>query len=349
MENDIIGRILEEIDSSVAVDEAGLLGFGEPDQQPAEFSRDNFHRLQESAENSNRMIFIDGGNAEIIASPSLSVHFIRIFYTIYQYNKRVSCSSDEFYMLSSAKNRDDKIFYELKLFKSKATTLTDSFFNEKFLFDSLDYPLCEGNSRFDISKTPGIIRRLAELSTALLLASRPETNDTIIIDGDLSTRLPNEQKLINALKNTAKQNNISVLALSKTSNILTSTANSAITIIKRFAPEGLWYYYPAALPASGNKVYFVKLHPSSDYIFKLETFESDKIETIFPSLAANSKDPVFIGYPYGLVEADRFARVSNREQEYLRTIFISKAGSNWNKIDAASKALDAHSVLDNVS
>ena len=35
------------------------------------------------------------------------------------------------------------------------------------------------------------------------------------------------------------------------------------------------------------------------------------------SLVDNSKDPVFYGYPYLLIEADKLARVTNKEKEYF--------------------------------
>ncbi len=62
----------------------------------------------------------------------------------------------------------------------------------------------------------------------------------------------------------------------------------------------------------------------------------------------NAKDPVFPGYPYGLLVADKFARVSNNEKEYIQTIIKSNAGKNWAKIKKYMNSFDAHSILDNI-
>ncbi len=67
------------------------------------------------------------------------------------------------------------------------------------------------------------------------------------------------------------------------------------------------------------------------------------MKKIFSALAENSQDPVFLGYPYGLVDADKNARVSNAEKGFLRTVFSSKIDlEKYNQ-------LDAHDVLDKIS
>ena len=342
---DIIDALLGEIKDSAA-DDPGLLAFGEPGRLPSEFSKEKFHKIAQMKDTGKDIIFIDGGNAEILSSPNFSVHFIRIFHTIYKDRKRFSCSSDEFYVFCAARNINKSIFYSAKLFSSRAKTLTDSFFSTDFLFNSLDGRLCEKDSRLDISRVPGIIRRIAELSTALLLAGNSK-GCCLVLDGDLTARTSEEDRIISAIKKVAEDNNVSVCALSKTSNLLTSTGGSVVSLLSSQSPSGAWYYHPVS---GSSSVCFAKLHPRSDYIFKFETIDSEPdLYSVFSVLAANSNDPVFLGYPYGLVEADRFARVSNREREMLKTRFMAKAGKEWSSIESASKALNAHSVLDNIS
>jgi hypothetical protein len=351
MHEDIMDRILEELDKTEDISTEDSIGVGESHYFPVRVSKDNFQQIEEGLPPSQdcRIIFIDGGNAEIFRSPDKCVHFIRVFHTVYKENKRISCNSDEFYVFSHAKNQDNTLLYAVKLFREKASTLTDSFFSESFMFDSFDPMLRDGSSRLDISRTPGMIRRFAELSTALLLAGSAGKGDIIVIDGDLRSRIPDEKKLIKALHTVADKNKVIVCALSKTSTMLTSRAASAVSALKSIAPPGSWFYYPAAAPASNSAdVYFTRLHNASDYVFKFEMFGSDDDPSVFALLSANSKDPVFLGYPYGLVEADRFARISNSEANYLRTAFMAKAGKGWEEIDSAEKALDAHSVLDNI-
>ena len=76
---------------------------------------------------------------------------------------------------------------------------------------------------------------------------------------------------------------------------------------------------------------------------------NENINNTVSALKQNSKDPVFLGYPYGLIEADKFARISNNEAEYLRMTFVAKACKSFDKIKQHLNALNAHSILDNIS
>ncbi|MBU2561878.1 MAG: DNA double-strand break repair nuclease NurA [Nanoarchaeota archaeon] len=355
MDHDVIGRILEEVGGLDKADVAGSLCSCEIDCAPSGFSKDRFHIIPDiDPGDCPRVVFIDGGNAEIFSSPDFCVHFIRIFHTVYRGNRRVSCSADGFYVLcqaqrtgemTGAKDRDSIVF-SVKMYPSGVNSLTDSFFTEVFEFNPLDSSLLEANSRMTISRVPGMVRRIAELSTALLLASKAGKGDSIIMDGDFCTRTVYEKKLVEALARFA-ETGLSIAGLSKTSDLLTSSGRSVTKFLSAAAPAGAWYYSPAA-QRQGAVVSFAKLNPKSDYVFKLETLAATRPEDVLPLLSANSTDAVFIGYPYGLIEADRFARVSNREKEILRTMFMAKAGKGWGSMAGAERSMDAHSILDRI-
>jgi hypothetical protein len=66
-------------------------------------------------------------------------------------------------------------------------------------------------------------------------------------------------------------------------------------------------------------------------------------------LLANSKDISFPGYPYGLIIADRFARVSNNEKAYLRTLFFSKAGGKTEMLVNETASINSHNILDSIN
>ena len=113
------------------------------------------------------------------------------------------------------------------------------------------------------------------------------------------------------------------------------------------------YYFPLVEnknPLHPADIYITKLNSKSRYCFKLEVYNKIRysINQIASLLKNNSRDPVFLGYPYGLIEADRFARVSNSETEYLRMRIKAAAGKGWEDIETSLHAVDAHSVLDNI-
>jgi len=96
---------------------------------------------------------------------------------------------------------------------------------------------------------------------------------------------------------------------------------------------------------------FVKLHEKSKYIFRFEIYKEQKqhINNVINLISNNCKDAVFIGYPYGLIEADRTARVSNQEKDMMLTIFSAKFGKDWEKIKESLSNIDAHEILDNIN
>ncbi len=354
MAQEVIDRIIENISSEnkTCPEWDEKLCFSETDCLSAEFSKDNFENIlpvTNPEQNINQSItFIDGGNAEIFASPDRGISFIRIFHTVYKENKRIRCSADEFYTLAKTSMVDFKLFFSVELFISKINLLTSSFFKEKLVFNPLDSAFTERNSRMTISRVPGIVRRIAELSTALLIASKANPLDIVVIDGDLCPKTTEEKKIIAALKQVAQERNIHVCGIAKTSDLLTSKGRSVPALLKKIAPDGCWVYRCAG-KRDNSIISFAKLHAKSDYIFKIETLSTTLPATILPLIASNSTDAVFIGYPYGLIEADRFARISNREREMLRTTFMAKSGKDWQSFRSSETSLNAHSVLDNIS
>ena len=65
---------------------------------------------------------------------------------------------------------------------------------------------------------------------------------------------------------------------------------------------------------------------------------------VFGFLAVQSKDLVLPGYPYGLIKADRLARVSESEKAYHRTRFLSRLPKEITE----EMTDDVHEILDNV-
>ena len=121
-----------------------------------------------------------------------------------------------------------------------------------------------------------------------------------------------------------------------------------------------WYYNPIVditHPDHRAEMYAVKLHPNSEYVFRLEILKDQakmmdkkKQEKCICSLAECSKDASFPGYPYGLIDADRFARVSGIEVCGHNLQFLSFAGSSGvlKRLKKCLKTSDAHELLNKI-
>ncbi|MFQ5474772.1 MAG: DNA double-strand break repair nuclease NurA [Candidatus Nanoarchaeia archaeon] len=273
---------------------------------------------------SSSVLFIDGGNQEIISTPGISLQFIRTYYTIYKGNRRIKTRKEEFYALIQLD--DDKI-------------ASAEFFDSKIFTEVLSLELDDFNP--SVSTLGNLVRRLSELRLAKLSCGE---SDYIVLDGSFFAPTRIEQEFVKGLLHSAQEKGTKLAALSKTSSLVTDRGRSVQTAIRNNAPDGCWIFPLIGLddPRYKAELSLVKLHQRSQYIFILET-QGDDPSAI---LKENSTDPVFRGYPYGLIEADQFARVSNAERDMFRMAFLAKAGNAFKELLEAENALNAHSILD---
>lgn len=346
MEKDQIINMINILNNALPSYENDSAHFPEKDYEAFPISKTNFHDFKE-ADSGKKIAFVDGGNAEILKAPNFSLHFIRTFACVYQKKKKIAMKKHEFYALIHSAAENNEIVYKTRLFPIKKAVLLDE---NELSFSSFDPTLRTGLHRADISRVGDAIRRFAELRAAVEVLG---DSDVVILDGNLQATITSENKYLEELYQKALEKEVLVTALAKTSTIFTKKGNSMSGLLNEIGPKDRWYYYPIANISSEDhqaKLFFVRLHEKSDYVFRFEAHNKNmfKPEELFGLLASISKDPVFLGYPYGLIEADRFARVTNEEKESLKIQFIVKAGKTWNKLVKYVNSTNAHDVLDSI-
>ena len=257
---------------------------------------DNFNSLNPTS-NSKTIAFIDGGEAQILSAGNFCLSLIRVAAIIFQNNKKINAEQYEFYLLTTAVPKNDEIYYESKIFSEKP--LIDE--NDLFI-SSTDETIRSGLERASLTKISNMARRFAELTLASKI-----TSDYILLDGTLQPTFNNEEKYLYKIKNKAS-------ALAKTNTLFTQSGNNPVILLSKSSPSGCWSYL------AEEQTYFVKLHEKSNYIFRFEGNPE-----IMPLLLANSNDALFLGYPYGLILADKLARVSNQEKSNLAANFLLRA------------------------
>lgn len=289
---------------------------------PIDIDKINFHEIENLKDDSSELTFIDGGQAILFESAGFCIGFIRTAAITYDYNKRTSKNIKEFYIL--VKDDDGKFIIR---------TFPKNDFND-MKFDPEDEKLKYGIDKASCARILSVVRRFAELKHASRF-------DNPILDGTLEARYPYELDFINELKK--------VSALAKTCSLTTNTG-FGITNYLMSLNDGAWYYYP--IVKNNNKshpaeIYFLKLNDKSDYVFRFEN-KGDDAPRIIDLLMKNAKDPVFLGYPYGLVDADNTARVSEQEKKMLQTQISVKLGKEWPGFSKMLKSMNAHEILDNI-
>lgn len=306
-------------------------------------NKNNFETIPEIPENKS-IAFIDGGQAEIVSAGNFCVSFIRVAAVIFQNNKKISGCKKEFYLLTTARYVNDNLIngnlangdliYESKMFCSNSG---DKLVAEKdLLISSTDPTIKAGIERAPISKISSMARRFAELSMASQVASGAASQteaDFVVIDGTLEQTYKNEEIYLGRL-------NAKVCSLAKSSSLFTVSGNSPAVLLNKLGLSGCWRYFVDKNGAEQNYFnYFVKLHEKAKHVFR---FMGDK--EALPYLAGNSSDALFLGYPYGLIAADKLARISNEEKNSLRMNFLLRSENK--EIAEYLNTANVHEILD---
>ena len=324
--------------------------------------KENF-RLINKIESPRDIGFVDGGNLELIGAPNFSNQLNRIYSAKWHNDKRISNKRLEFFSATySTSLMDNQIQYKT-IFEldPNQTELRELLPKEKDLsFSANDRTIMSGNQIADISRVSSIGRRFAEWTNANDLIEVLNENDILMIDGTLQTNFTNESTYLTNLKKKARNKGVILCGLSKTSSLQTTTGLSLLGSIDRLAEENnikREWYYPFAISRSTDHdvmIFIIKLSRNTDRIFRFEvdrkTFEELKdlqINEIFSTIMRNSNDLSFIGYPYGLIDADNMARVSYDESDEYKgiiTSILSQSGASKEFLRHI-QAKDAHDIL----
>ncbi|MEK6876533.1 MAG: DNA double-strand break repair nuclease NurA, partial [Nanoarchaeota archaeon] len=303
----IYSQIINLVKNNISGADDSHIQFSDQNYKPLNFDKNNFHQIK-NAEKNSKIAFIDAGSAEIIKSPNFSLNLIRVYYTIYQQNKRINSKKFDFYAFISAKNIDNELFYNVEFIRSdNENNVVPN--NEDLLLSSLDETIKQGITRASISNVANVIRRFSEIKTAINAIDNLENNDIIVLDGSLQCTFTNEKKYFEELYKKAAEKNITICGLSKTTTLMTDKGNSISNALNKYNVDGKWLYHPVTeIKSSSHKaeMSFVKLHEKSRHIFRFEIYkeQKEKLHETVSLLASNCKDAVFLGYPYGLIEAD---------------------------------------------
>jgi hypothetical protein len=309
---------------------------------PLEFNLNNFkpiNKTQDPRMKPPKLAFLDGGNLPLIEVPSFAVHFERVYFNCFQREKRCDLglpNKIEFFVVVTSNDSDN---YETVLLPLNNE-------NKKFLpvekdlvFDSYDPSIRTGRAQIEISRIGDIARSFAEWQYAKIVCENLDEGDIFIRDGTLHAPYSKQVEYAEKAYEQALKNAVFFCGVSKTSQLYTTTGLPLVAAIGRLARENHIKapgYYENLVEISDSShradLNFARFHKLSKHTFRVEILKDQKEDKseIMSALAEDSKDLSFPGYPYGLVDADKNARVSYDELEPLRMMLlseISKTGS----------------------
>ena len=100
------------------------------------------------------------------------------------------------------KNIDNELYYDVEFINN------DDLDKNDLLLSSLDETIKQGIVRANISNMSNVIRRFAELKTAINIIDLLNKNDIIVLDGSLQCTFTNEKKYMDKLYGKAEKNNV---------------------------------------------------------------------------------------------------------------------------------------------
>ncbi len=284
---------------------------------------------------------VDGGNNTIFESPSESIHLLRVYFNLFKGTKRVrNIEPLSAYLVS--KPVDDKIHSELFPINSSIPLK-----ELKFVLNADDV---NGGGMKNAGHT---VRRYLEwLVMKYATEEYLVDGDILVKDGVLQTSVEEERHYADDVYRACMEKGVCMVGLAKTSSLMTTKGYPLLAAIRMMADEresGRWYYHPIAEnkhPDHKGEMYVVKYHPDSDYVFRTEFYrEQGFAAEALAELALQARDPIFLGYPYGLVDADKRARVTDEEVEYLKTVGMGAMGRSMRY---RINSMNAHDILSNI-
>ncbi len=270
--------------------------------------------------------FVDGGMGMLFCTASFAVCFFRVSSVFYQNRRRIRQEKKEFYACID--------FDEERAPRIGFFGLNDE--DARKLTGRLEQYAAQTTLGDDLTVIAPAVLQFAEYQQIQTTGRGLPPGAVVVRDGSLDVFFEICPDVVEELR----KKSVLVCGLAKTNTLRTTNGHSVSMVLEKKSNVGCWWY-----PIS-ERVACVKLHQRAAHVFRGDVAGAP--DQVFPLLAAYAADPVFLGYPYGLVEADRIARVSRTEAAFLRKQVKMRLGSDAAPLAAALGTTNAHEILDHV-
>lgn len=282
---------------------------GKEGYQPVPFAQTNFKPIPQAA--IPTIAFVDGGNAELARGPDFSLQFIRTCAVI----RGKKMMTMEAFCLVQATRENGKLAYKTDFIGLEGIRLP--------VIDIYEPSLAEGTHRVQPARVAELGRVLAEHLLAAWVLPELPAGALLVRDGDLEAHTLYEQNALREVYERARIGGVTIVGVSKTSTLLTDTGHAALPALAKRATLPSWYYHPIAASLRADhqaSTCIAKFHPAAKHCFRIDIFDQQEalLPEVLGALMKESEDAAFLGYPYGLIEADRYARVREEERAYLK-------------------------------
>ncbi len=312
--------------------------FSDPRYESLAFAPERFIPLQGDC---RFLAAVDGGNQELVGGASLSLQLVRAYANVFENQvdelpKRVHQEKHEFLCLTQAVDGTQ--------FESTLLPLQGGLLQEEGVLKMAASDVPDSDERTKAAQIGALTRRFAEWALAGRILGQFD-DVAVLKDGTLQTSVKRESFYAKRAQEHVKPGKY-LAALSKTSTLLTTTGWSVTDAVESMAPKSMPQWAYAWLAESRHadhpaRIGCAKLHKAARQAFRVESFLGHE-GLPWASLAQHASDPSFLGYPYALVDADRNAKVSDKEAASVKGLVQAKLGGKLNDL---SRHTDAHAWL----
>ncbi len=284
----------------------------------------------------DKIAFVDGGNAPIIKTPAAELQRIRTAAVVTSGKKLTEVAQKEGYILAKLQPDSSGRMH----FSARLTDSTLEISNSDIEGAS------NGN---ELTKFCEAARRIAEIKAAESAVRKLE-GGFAVLDGTLEAFSENEKKALEGLFAAAAARKAIIGAVAKTCSLLADSGEPLIEAAERASSgkEGYILVAEGKSERHSAAVAVARLNASSNYLFRIEAADSSELGKLVAALKPQSNDLAFPGYPYGLIMADRFARISDSDADVTKAKIRATADGETRKLLQSEKALDAHRILDSM-
>ena len=350
-------------------------------------TKDYFAEIPDTAE-PRRIAFVDGGNALLAEAPAFLIGMNRVYYSLFRGSERQWPALQprmEFFSCLTASTAAGRATALAALRHTPARPAADTtpaarclYSVKLFAHASVDRSRLppdddlgiteedikrEGTSRAGLL---GVPRKMAEWAVAdSVVDSELAAGDVLVMDGTLQSGSGRESGFAARVYKRAVRKGVVVCGLAKTTTLTTADnrplLHRASEIAKAAGLGDKRWFVRIGERATANDMgytFIAKLHEKATYAFRFGilaeqywNMNKGEVESVMASVAANSRDIAMPGYPYGAIDADRFAKVRMREASMYRNmldaVLISRPGGE--DIAAQIRSMSAHQVLNRVT
>lgn len=368
-----MGDMLDYLDERIKTANADMdaLEFIAAGQKKCAIRGANFEEIP-CTDEPRRIAFVDGGNATLGEAPSFMMGINRVYYSLFRGSLRQKPARQpriEFFSCVTAGpsapsvgSAADKGAYTTRLFARSALD-RGRLPPDDDLAITTDDIKDRGASRDSLLAVP---RNLAEWAAAeFVLDEELDGGDILVMDGTLQTRSMRETKFATPICRKAAEKGIVLCGLAKTSTLVTSDNLPLISRASKLAEKagygGKRWFVGVCDRATSNDMgytYIAKFHEKSRYVFRLGILSeqhagmsADDVKSVLASIAANARDISMPGYPYGAIDADRFAKVRMHEASMHKNMLNSELMGRPGGEDILSQMqfMSMHQVLNRVT